>query len=114
MKISSRSLQLPLIRVKNLSNVLRDIEDFLPERTLSSQQTTDLQGIAEECRNVLSTLKETLEKYQELKTSPTEIGKKGRRVWKRLRWEPEDIKELRSRIISNIVLLNAFQGKLAR
>jgi len=35
-------------------------------------------------------------------------------VWKRLKWEPEDIKELRSRIGTNIGLLNAFNGRLTR
>jgi hypothetical protein len=33
-------------------------------------------------------------------------------VWKRLKWEPEDIKQLRSRISTNIGLLNAFTSLL--
>lgn len=37
-----------------------------------------------------------------------------KRVWKRLKWEPEDIKELRSRIIAHITLLNAFNSRLTR
>jgi len=35
-------------------------------------------------------------------------------VWKKLKWEPEDIRELRGRITSNIALLNAFNGQLTR
>jgi Cdc6-like AAA superfamily ATPase len=35
-------------------------------------------------------------------------------VWKRLNWKPEDIDELRSRITTNIGLLNAFNGRLTR
>jgi hypothetical protein len=35
-------------------------------------------------------------------------------VWKRLKWEPEDIKQLRSRISTNIGLLNAFTSRLTR
>jgi hypothetical protein len=81
---------------------------------LTSQQQTELQDIAEGCRNVLIKLKETLEKYQELDSNPKTFGRKTQKVWKRLKWEPEDIKELRSRIISNITLLNAFHGRLAR
>jgi hypothetical protein len=73
-----------------------------------------LHEIAKECRDILKRLKETLEKYKELDPSPKSFGKKARRVWKRLRWEPKDIKELRSRVIANITLLNAFQGRLAR
>lgn len=37
-----------------------------------------------------------------------------KRAWKRLKWEPEEIKELRNRISSNITLLNAFNGQLNR
>ena len=37
-----------------------------------------------------------------------------RRAWKRLQWEPEDIRDLRSRISSNIALLNALNGRLVR
>jgi Cdc6-like AAA superfamily ATPase len=37
-----------------------------------------------------------------------------KRVWKRLNWEPEDIKQLRSRISTNIGLLNTFTSQLTR
>jgi len=103
-----------LDRVKSLSKFLRDIDDLLPERELTSQQQTELDDIAKGCRSVLKNLNETLEKYHELDSNPKPLGRKARRVWKKLKWEPEDIKELRSRIIANITLLNAFQGKLAR
>lgn len=35
-------------------------------------------------------------------------------MWKRLKWEPEDIKQLRSRIGTNIGLLNAFTSRLTQ
>lgn len=41
------------------------------------------------------------------------IDKTAKRVWKRLRWEPEDIRELRHRIISNITLLNSIGHQFA-
>jgi Cdc6-like AAA superfamily ATPase len=37
-----------------------------------------------------------------------------KRVWKRLKWEPEDIKQLRNRINTNIGLLNAFTSRLTQ
>lgn len=37
-----------------------------------------------------------------------------KRAWKRLTWEPNDIQELRLRITSNVVLLNAFNGKITQ
>jgi hypothetical protein len=57
-------------------------------------------------------LEKTLEKYRELSSVPEGVGKRVKREWKRLKWEPEDIRELCSRISSNISLLNAFNGQL--
>jgi Cdc6-like AAA superfamily ATPase len=37
-----------------------------------------------------------------------------KRAWKRLKWEPEDIRHLRSRISANIGLLNAFTSRITR
>ena len=52
--------------VKVFSNVLRDVDDVLPERDLSSQQMQDLEDIARGCHDVLNQLKEKLDKNQEL------------------------------------------------
>jgi hypothetical protein len=73
-----------------------------------------LKKIASGCWNVLYTLEQTLEKYDELKPGHGSVGKGVKRAWKRLKWEPEDIRELRSRISSNIGLLNAFTGRITR
>jgi len=35
-------------------------------------------------------------------------------VWKRFKWDPENINDLRSRINTNIGFLNAFNGRLTR
>jgi len=42
------------------------------------------------------------------------IGKTAKRAWKRLTWEPDNICELRSRITSNITLLNSFSEQCTR
>ena len=42
------------------------------------------------------------------------IRDKSRRAWKRLKWEPDDIQELRSRVALNVGYLNAFNGSLIR
>jgi hypothetical protein len=101
-------------RVRSLSIVLQDVEVVLAERELTSQQKTQLHDIANGCRSVLDNLDKTLDKYGELASVPESVGKRAKRVWKRLKWEPEDIQELRSRISSNITLLNAFNGQLTR
>jgi Cdc6-like AAA superfamily ATPase len=63
---------------------------------------------------VLTALEKVLDKYRELDTSPKRIRDKSRRVWKRLKWEPDDIRDLRLRIVSSIGLLNAFNATIAR
>lgn len=63
---------------------------------------------------MLTALEKVLEKYRDLDTNPKSIRDKSRRVWKRLKWEPDDIRDLRLRIVSSIGLLNAFNGTIAR
>jgi hypothetical protein len=59
-------------------------------------------------------LEKTIDKYKELGTDSGRIGQKVKRAWKRLKWEPEDIKELRGRINTNVTLLNVFNSRLVK
>ena len=100
-------------RVRSLSIVLQDLE-VLSERELNNEQAKEFHEIANGCRNVLEKLELTVDKYSELEPGLKGVGRSIKRVWKRLKWEPDDIRDLRSRIVANITLLNTFQGKLAR
>jgi hypothetical protein len=106
-------------RVRSLSIILDDVKVVLPQRDLTSKQRKELVDIFVGCYDVLNTLKETLNKYEELDSDskgydPKSVSFKVRRGWKRLRWEPDDAKELRSRIASSKSLLNAFNGQLTK
>jgi hypothetical protein len=106
-----------LFRVGSLSIILEDIKIILPQQELASEQEIGLQNITEGCNNVLNTLDKSLEKYQELNLDlnggdPGGLGSKVRRGFKRLALEPDDMKELQVHIISNISLLDVFNGKL--
>jgi hypothetical protein len=103
-------LKLTLSRVKSLSNVLRDLEDVIPKRSLTDQQSTDLKDILHGCDNVLKDLDEILDNYEDLGSHG--LGKKPKRFWKKMTWEPDDVKDLRSRLTSNVGLLDAFEGRL--
>ena len=103
-----------MYRVRSLSIILQDVEVVLSEPDLTTQQKTELREIVDGCVNILQKLEQTLNRYSELKSGSMNIGNRVKRVWKRLKWEPEDIKELRSRIVANVTLLNTFQGKIAR
>ena len=100
--------------VKCLSNLLRDLDDIVPGRSFTQKQAVDLKDTLHACKNLLNDLDITVDKYQILdENSPTTLNARSRRIWKRLKWEPADIKELRARLASNISLLNAFLGTIA-
>jgi hypothetical protein len=73
-----------------------------------------LEDIDKGCRNVLDELQRILDKNTELSSETGSIGKRIKRVWKRFKWDQEDINKLRSRISANIGFLNAFNGRLTR
>jgi peptidoglycan hydrolase CwlO-like protein len=101
-------------RVKSLSIVLQDTDDILPARDLTSQQQTELGEIVKHCQSVLEELNKILNKFKELDPVAKGLDGKPRRVWKRFKWDQKDINELRSRISSNILLLNTFLGRVSR
>jgi len=100
--------------VKVLSNVLRDVDDVLPQRDLTTQQKNDLDEIAQGCFNVLKNLEETLDKYQELNSSVKGISGKSRRAWKMFRWDQGEIDQFRNRISLNISAFGTFLGRITR
>jgi len=101
-------------RVRSLSIVLLDFEVVLSDRELCHEQEAELKQIANSCKNVFNELEHTLDQYDELKSEHGSVRKRVKRVWKRLKWEPEDIKQLRIRINTNIGFLNAFTSRLTR
>lgn len=101
-------------RIKSLSTVLQDIDDILPARDLTSHQQTELGNVVKHCKSVLEELNEILIKFKELDPVAKSLDGKPRRVWKRFKWDQKDITELRSRISSNILLLNTFLGRISR
>ncbi|KFY30094.1 hypothetical protein V493_02139 [Pseudogymnoascus sp. VKM F-4281 (FW-2241)] len=100
--------------IRSLLIVLQDADVAFPNKGLSADQKRDLEGIDKGCRNVLDELQRIVDKNSELGSECGSVGKRIKRVWKRLSWKPEDINELRSRISTNIGLLNAFNGRLTR
>jgi hypothetical protein len=94
--------------------VLQDIDDILTARDLTNHQQTELGNVIKHCQSVLQELDEILIKFKELDPVAKGADGKPRRVWKRFRWGQKDIDELRSRIVSNILLLNTFLARVNR
>jgi hypothetical protein len=113
--ICKARLTFPYYRVTGLSNVLQDIERVFSQQVLSDWQKKALASVLEECHNVLIALGKVVDENYYLNPSNVHgFRDKSRRAWKRLTWEPDDIRELRSRVALNIGLLNAFNGSLMR
>ncbi|KAI1444648.1 hypothetical protein F5Y02DRAFT_427579 [Annulohypoxylon stygium] len=94
------------VEVRSLSIVLRDVDVALTENDFSEEQKNNIFNIARGCRDVLNDIEKALNKYSELDSKHSSINKTVKRVWKRFTWEPDDIRDLRGRITSNITLLN--------
>ncbi|KAI5859462.1 hypothetical protein GGS23DRAFT_585518 [Durotheca rogersii] len=97
---------------RNLSIVLDDIEIELSSPRVSSKQKADLKDICKSCRRVFEDIRKTLDKYRCLESSPKRTRDAAKKLWKRVNWEPEDICDLRRRVILNIELLNAWRQKV--
>jgi hypothetical protein len=100
--------------VRSLSILLQDVDVVISEHELNDHQKTNLREISSSCQNVLDKLEQTLDKYRELESRPGHPGERMKRIWKKLKWEPEEIRELRDRITANVALLDAFLGRLSR
>ncbi|KAE8165265.1 hypothetical protein BDV40DRAFT_297588 [Aspergillus tamarii] len=100
--------------VRNLSFIIQDVEVDLSGKELSDSQKSELQTIADSCRCVLDEIYQKINIYRVLESDHSTGLRRVVRVWKRLKWEPDDIQDLRTRISSNISLLNAFNGRITR
>jgi Cdc6-like AAA superfamily ATPase len=92
--------------------VVQDVEIDLSSTVLGNKQRAELQEIIDGCRNVLMGIEKAVNSYMVLKHDQGMERNVVKRVWKQLKWEPDDINSLRSRLNSNIVLLSAFNGHI--
>ncbi|KAJ5168924.1 uncharacterized protein N7482_004518 [Penicillium canariense] len=104
--------------VKCLSNVLRDIEDIEPEKSLSDQQKQTLNDTSQHCRDILKDLNKILESFQDLTPNEPRTHKwkqKFQQVVKRLEWDQAEIDAFRPRLAGITaafgLLLNGIQIK---
>ncbi len=99
-------------RVAGLYLVLDDVAQNVSGRQLSDKQTADLSSLIKGTSKVLDEIAVLLEKYRSLGKDPLTIGSKAEKAWKTIRWDHDAIKDLRSRIISNTTILDAFNSSL--
>ena len=100
--------------VKVLSNVLRDVDDVLPQRDLPSQQKKDLDEITRGCLEVLNQVKEKLDENQDLDSRAHGISGGLGMVWERFQWDQTEIDQFRIRVALNITAFGTFLGRITR
>jgi hypothetical protein len=86
----------------------------LSESDLSDQQKRDLKQFVGNCHLVLIDLQQTLNKYEDLQTKGGNLSQRMKRVWKRREFEPDDIRQLRDRLTSDVTLLQTFVTQASR
>ncbi|KAI1835446.1 hypothetical protein DTO027I6_2827 [Penicillium roqueforti] len=99
--------------VRGLAIILQDVDVQLLGHDTNDQQQNQLGQISHSCVILLNELQNALEKYKLVEYSGTSIHKKARGIWKRIVWEPEDISELRGRLMSNVILLQSFLSAIS-
>lgn len=106
-------------RLRGLFIVLEDVDAVLPHRSLTDKQRDHLQHLLKACWHVAESLNARLSRYQEIDPDSGTVSNGGlassvKRAWKRVRWEPNDISEARSRITSTVLLLRQFHAQIFR
>lgn len=104
---SSNEFKALSTEVASLHIVLKETEDQIQQNNVEKGYEARLLVIADGCKDVLEDLESFLSKYESLAT-------KTQRTWDRLRWGSEDARKLRERLVSNTVLLTAFNTSIAK
>ena len=100
-KDAPTSFQNISMEVLSLQAVLKETEETLFKGPLPDSRRERLKIILDGCKRVLEGLRRLIDSYERLSTE--------RKLhMERLKWGLEDIAELRTRLISNMGLLNTF------
>ncbi|KAK2808205.1 hypothetical protein FQN50_004946 [Emmonsiellopsis sp. PD_5] len=103
--------------LRNLCIVLEDIQSVLPTRALTQKQKENLSSVTEGCVSVLEALRSKLGQYHAIDPD-IQDGKSQslvlqiQKAWKRIKWDPKDVEELRSRVVFSVSLLTQFHSQL--
>lgn len=94
--------------VASLHVVLKETEVYMNEYTeLDTSRRNRLEILTSGCRGTLEDLEELLKSYSSL-------GTQAQRTWDRMRFGLEDLADVRSRLVSNVTMLTAFNSTLAK
>lgn len=96
-------------RLKSLRTAVQDVDDYLLSTTLTSGQANELKHMKKSCESVIFDIGKIIRRNPELEQSHSL-----KKAWKRLKWDPDEVRGLRGRICSNTALLNGFFGRITQ
>ncbi|KAL3477687.1 hypothetical protein BJX99DRAFT_225932 [Aspergillus californicus] len=98
--------------VESLVLALHHIDD-LDGKEFDSRQIDEVNKVIKGCQNVLGDLESKLNKLHVLANDSTPDWKgRVQQTWRRIRWDQTEVNSYRSRIVSNISLLNLIIGNI--
>ncbi|KAJ5892886.1 hypothetical protein N7504_009577 [Penicillium tannophilum] len=97
--------------IKSLWAVLHDLND-IPKEGLSVHQKSEIESIVQKGREVLLEIEDKLSKYNVLAFKTPNWKSNALRAWSRIKWDPAEVSNLRSRIMSCISLFNLVIGNI--
>ncbi|KAI1421745.1 hypothetical protein F5Y12DRAFT_687267 [Xylaria sp. FL1777] len=98
--------------LRYLEHTTRDIEVLLSGKDLSQPQEERLHELTKNCNHILEDVQGTVRKYSTLESKRSGIREKASRLWNRLQWEPDDVRNLRGRITLSVASCTVFLGML--
>ena len=81
---------------------------------MTDKQAKDLPILVKGCRDVLDDAERYIRKNEVLGIDPSSLGSKTQKAWRKLKWDPTVVNQLRDRMVANTSYLNAFNNNLAR
>lgn len=93
----------------SLHAVLHETQDYLRDHggALDTSRRNRLEMLVDGCKPVLQELDDIFDRYNRL-------GTQAQRAWSRVRFGLKDLTDLRSRLVSNTTMLNAFNIALIK
>ncbi|KAI9146888.1 Pathogen-related protein [Paramyrothecium foliicola] len=98
--------------LKGLSHVLQDLEDVLSTEELTARRDQELRESLAACHNILHEVDGFVGKHSCLEAPQTSFRGKTKRIWRGVRWDPQEVDELRSRITAHVSRLTLFTSSI--
>lgn len=100
--------------VAGLSSLLDEVSKTVSKHNLAPKQAQGLAASGNACRSVLEDLQKLVDKYGGFTNEARGLTANIRKTTRKLKWDQDDVRDLRARITSTITVLRALSESLAR